>query len=68
MKKTKKICWSATAAAAAMLPRAAFAAGTDALSAINNLKNLMLNLLSAVGVVLVIWGIVQVAMGFKRCV
>ena len=61
--KRKKF-WTLAAMGICSMPGMALAA-TDAVSTINNLKNLMLNVLSAAGVVAVIWGIVQVAMGFK---
>lgn len=60
----KKIYGTMAAGAIGLLPTTALA-GPDALTAIDNLKNLMLSIISAAGVILVIWGIVQVAMGFK---
>lgn len=64
MKKLKKLYWTGSAIILGMAPYTAFAA-PDAVSVINNLKDFMLTILSTVGVILVIWGIVQVAMGFK---
>ncbi len=60
----KKIYWTMAAVVMGLLPTTALAA-PDAVTAIDNLKNLMLSILSGVGVILVIWGVVQVAMGFK---
>lgn len=61
--KLKKIYWTVAAFILAMLPHTALAA-PDPVAGINNLKNLFLNILSAAGVIIVVWGIVQVAMGF----
>lgn len=60
----KKIYWTVATLVIGLLPTTALAA-PDALTAIDNLKNLMLSILSGAGVIMVIWGIVQVAMGFK---
>ena len=65
MKNIGKQYWTAVAGALVLLMPGMALAAPDAVTTINNLKNLMLNLLSAVGVILVIWGIVQTAMGFK---
>lgn len=64
-KNIKKLYWTIAAMVMSFVPATAFAEGTDAVGIINNLKTFMLSLLSAVGVIIVIWGIVQVAMGFK---
>ena len=60
----KKIYWTMAAFVIGLLPTTALAA-PDALTAIDNLTTLILSILSAGGVILVVFGIVQVAMGFK---
>ena len=42
-----------------------FGATDDPLSVINNLKNFMFQIISAIGVILLLWGIVQVGMAIK---
>ena len=68
MKKNfKRMYWTIATVAMGLLPTSAFAEGetTGAVDVLGNLKTFMLSLLSAAGVIVVIWGIVQVAMGFK---
>lgn len=60
----KKIYWTMAAGVIGLLPTTTLAA-PDAVTTVNKLKDLMLSILSAAGVIMVIWGIVQVAMGFK---
>ena len=60
----KRIYWTIAAGVISLLPTTALAA-PDAVQTVNNLKDFMISILSAVGVILVIWGIVQVAMGFQ---
>lgn len=42
-----------------------FGATDDPLSVINNLKNFMFQIISAIGVILLLWGIVQIGMAIK---
>ena len=42
-----------------------FGATSDPLAVINNLKNFMYQIISAIGVILLLWGIVQVGMAIK---
>lgn len=60
----KKIYWTMAAVIMSLMPTTALAA-PDAVETIDNLKGIMLDILSAAGVIMLIWGIVQVAMGFK---
>lgn len=42
-----------------------FGATDDPLSVINNLKNFMFQIISAIGIILLLWGIVQIGMAIK---
>lgn len=42
-----------------------FCATDDPLSVINNLKNFMFQIISAIGIILLLWGVVQVGMAIK---
>ena len=42
-----------------------FAETNDPLAVINNLKNFMFQIISAIGIILLLWGIVQVGMAIK---
>lgn len=42
-----------------------FGATDDPLAVINNLKNFMFQIISAIGVILLLWGIVQIGMAIK---
>ena len=42
-----------------------FGATNDPLSVINNLKEFMFQIISAIGIILLLWGIVQVGMAIK---
>lgn len=65
-KSTAKKFWILAVCVLAFVPSIAMAAtgSQSAVDTINNLKDLMLNVLSAIGVIAIIWGIVQMALGF----
>lgn len=42
-----------------------FCATDDPLAVINNLKNFMFQIISAIGIILLLWGVVQVGMAIK---
>ena len=66
-KKILKIGAKVGATALVLLGQAGivFGATDDPLSVINNLKDFMFQIISAIGVILLLWGIVQIGMAIK---
>lgn len=48
-----------------MIKNISFGATNDPLAVINNLKNFMYQIIGAIGVILLLWGIVQIGMAIK---
>lgn len=48
-----------------MIKNISFGATSDPLAVINNLKNFMYQIIGAIGVILLLWGIVQIGMAIK---
>lgn len=65
-KKSQKILLSVMAAAGTLFfSTTAYATNLDPLAAINNLTTFVLNLVSGIGVIALIWGGVQLALALK---
>lgn len=73
-KKTKNNCkqsirlfgaWAALVLCAATLPTAAYAAGSDPLSVVNNLSDFIFAAIRAIGIIILGWGVVQVGMSVQ---
>lgn len=63
--KVKGIKVGITTLALALVSNTVFGATDDPLAVINNLKEFMFQIISAIGIILLLWGVVQIGMAIK---